>query len=64
MCGFFFVCSVFLSKLTLCNNIVLGLSVEDEPSTDNILTVSSPTSVVIGAVCRDLAVSDRIYPLL
>ena len=43
---------------------MLGLSVEDEPSTDNILTVSSPTSVVIGAVCRDLAVSDRIYPLL
>lgn len=43
---------------------MLGLSLEDKPSTDSILTVSSPTSRVIGAACSDLAVPNEKYPLL
>lgn len=43
---------------------MLGLSLEDKPSSGNVLTVPSPTSIIIGAVCSDLAVSNQIYPLL
>lgn len=43
---------------------MLGLSLEDRPSTDSILTVSSPTSSIIAAACGDLAVPNEIYPLL
>lgn len=43
---------------------MLGLSLEDKPNIDNILTGISPTSIIIRVVCSDLAVSNQIYPLL